>query len=571
MTRVISNSKPAAAATRSGSAAVTGDRLSTGRWLLVVSSTLWIVQAGALSYSIQQIADRNGIETIAISCSIFVVVGLLKSYLDAFASRSAYQTARQQLSTLRERAILGLARRSPINQTGPSSGEVASVMGEQAELVIPYFSRFWPARLKATIVPMVILLFVFPVSWLTALLLIAAAPLIPIFMALIGWQAKVESEKQLTAMGGLNGFLLDRLRGLATLRSLGAIDATSLELRQNANSLKTRTMSVLKIAFLSSAVLELFSALGVAMVAVYVGFSLLGDIQFGMWGRPMTLGSGLFLLLLAPAFFEPLRDLSSAWHDRAAGEAAIDALARLGGDETDIEATIANPGLGMNRRVIGAVVVEDVTYRYDDNRPLALDHVSLNVASGQHVALMGASGSGKSTLMALLAGLAEPKSGRILISGVPLSKETADGLRHRIAWIGQKPHIFAGTMARNISLGSKDMTAKDVLAALGVARLLAVAQSHGDRPLGEGGIGLSGGEIIRLAIARAAAAKDIEVILADEPTAHLDSETARQVIDSLLALAKGRTLIVATHDPVLARRMDRLVEMEWQPVSEAAE
>jgi ATP-binding cassette subfamily C protein CydD len=170
---------------------------------------------------------------------------------------------------------------------------------------------------------------VFPISWVAAIILIVAAPLIPIFMALIGWRAKAANEEMLAESGGLNAFLLDRLRGLATIRALVAVDITAQRLRTDADSLRVRTMAVLKIAFLSSAVLEFFAALGVAAIAVYVGFSLLGSIDIGTWSGKLTLTQGLFILLLAPAFFEPLRELSAVWHDRASGKAAIDALDAL--------------------------------------------------------------------------------------------------------------------------------------------------------------------------------------------------------------------------------------------------
>ena len=161
---------------------------------------------------------------------------------------------------------------------------------------------------------------------MAALILLFAAPLIPLFMAIVGWRAKAASEEQLVQLGGMNAFLLDRLRGLSTLRAFGAVEATGRQLHEHAQSLRVRTMRVLRIAFLSSAVLELFSALGVAMVAVYIGFHLLGVLRFGAWGQALSLGQALFVLLLTPAFFEPLRELSAVWHDRAAGEAALERL-----------------------------------------------------------------------------------------------------------------------------------------------------------------------------------------------------------------------------------------------------
>src|SRR5690606_36550759 len=254
------------------------------------------------------------------------VLGVLRAWMDRSGSRLAFRAARHQPSLLREKAVSALATRSPLDDSRPSSSYVASTMAEQAEAVVPYVARFQPLRWRAVIVPLAIFVCVLPLSWVAALIMLIALPLIPIFMALVGWRAKEASERQLAKMGDMNAFLLDRLRGLATIRSFDAVDRTALRLREEADLLRSRPMAVLRIAFLSSAVLELFSALGVAMVAVYVGFHFLGQLSFGVWGGQLSLTEGVFILMLAPAFFEPMRDLSAVCPDRAAGVAALEAL-----------------------------------------------------------------------------------------------------------------------------------------------------------------------------------------------------------------------------------------------------
>ncbi|MBB3406407.1 ATP-binding cassette subfamily C protein CydD [Rhizobium sp. BK316] len=540
----------------------TRSRLRSAAMLQAFAATLWIPQAGLLAWSVGRLADGGGLADILWPAVLVLLLGVVKSCLDAAGGRLAFRAARAELSKKRVAAVGLLARLSPVNAGRPASGEAASVLGEQAELIVPYLSRFQPARMKASLVPLVILVCIFPISWIAALVLLFAAPLIPIFMALIGWRAQAASEKQLVATGGLNAFLLDRLRGLATIRSLDAVDATALRLRAEAESLRTRTMAVLKIAFLSSAVLELFSALGVAMTAVYVGFSLLGEIRFGAWSGGLDLSQGLFVLLLAPAFFEPLRELSAVWHDRASGQAVLKALDGLaaGGlvlpDQQNAQVTAVSEAFDIR--------LENVGFRYRPEHVPIFDTFNLGIAAGEHVALLGASGTGKSTLMSLIAGLAPCNEGRVLIGG-------ANEGRGKMAWIGQKPHIFAGTIAGNIALGRPDIKKTDVSKALDLAKLGSVAQAYGHRPLGEAGIGLSGGEALRLAIARAACDPNIRIILADEPTAHLDAQTAAEITESLLALAKGRTLIVATHDPLLAARMHRAIRLDADRVQEAAE
>ncbi|AJC83690.1 cysteine ABC transporter ATP-binding/permease protein CydD (plasmid) [Rhizobium etli bv. phaseoli str. IE4803] len=538
--------------------------------LQALAAAIWIPQAGLLAVSVGRIADGGGLQGVVFPALGILLLGLTRSGLDAAGGRLAFHVARAELSRRRRTAVAALSTSSPIDRGRPASGKAASVLGEQAELIVPYLARFQPARMKASLVPLVILAVILPVSWIAALVLLFAAPLIPIFMALIGWRAQAASEKQLVATGGLNGFLLDRLRGLATIRALEAVDATALRLRREAESLRARTMAVLKIAFLSSAVLELFAALGVAMIAVYVGFSLLGEIRFGTWSGRLDLTEGLFILLLAPAFFEPLRELSAVWHDRAAGEAALKAMDALAAGGLSIrgsaEAATAQGTEAPHIRF------ENVDFRYAADEPLVLCGFDLDIAAGEHLALLGASGSGKSTLLSLMAGLAPCTGGRIVIGGVELADDTAALLRGGMAWIGQKPHFFAGTITGNITLGRSDIPRGDVTGALDAARLEKVAAAYGGRPLGEGGIGLSGGEALRLAIARAAYNPHLRIILADEPTAHLDAATAAEITESLLSLSRGRTLIVATHDPLLAARMHRTVRMDAEfIVREAAE
>ena len=420
--------------------------------------------------------------------------------------------------------------------------------------------RYQPTRWKVLLVPLVILAAIAPLSWLAALILLVAAPLIPLFMALVGMGAQAASRAQMVEMGGMNAFLLDRLRGLATLRALGAVDATAGRLEASAQSLRRRTMAVLRIAFLSSAVLELFSALGVAMVAAYIGFSLLGTFNFGSWGGKLTLGPGLFILLLAPAFFEPLRELAAVWHDKAAGEAGLAALADLA------EGGLAMPGHGaadaietaLEHATPPAVHLQQLRFAHAGEAPL-FDGLDLQVRPGEHLALLGASGAGKSTLLSLIAGLLPADGGAIRIADVVLDDATVAGLRRRMAWMGQRPHVFAASVSQNVTLGRAEADAGRVGAALQLAELAGVSQAQPGVMLGDGAQGLSGGEAARLALARVAIHPHADLLLVDEPTAHLDSETAAHVTEALLMLAKGKTMIVATHDPVLAARLPRRV------------
>ena len=539
--------------------------------LQAAGALLWLPQAGLIAFAIGRIAGGGGLRDALLPAMGVLALGTARAMLDALGGRKAFQAARESLSRRRAAAIAALAAGSPLDRGRPASGLAASVVTEQAEALVPYLARFAPARFKATVVPLVILCAVLPLSWVAALVLLLAAPLIPVFMALIGWRAKAASEAQLAEAGNLNAFLLDRLRGLATIRALDAVDATALRLRGNAEDLRARTMAVLRIAFLSSAVLELFSALGVALVAVYVGFHLLDALPFGAWSEKLGLSEGLFILLLAPAFFEPLRELSSVWHDRAAGQAAIAALDGLSRGGL---ALVDDAGPDRDMRPIRSDAVdvraERLSFRHAGTGDAVLDGFDLRVAAGEHVAILGPSGSGKSTLLALVAGLAPADGGEILVGGTRLGPDSAAGLRRRMAWIGQRPHLFAGTLSGNVGLGRPGLDAGAIADVLHMAALDGLAAARPGAPVGEGGAGLSGGEGLRLALARGAANPLAGLILADEPTAHLDAGTAREITERLLAFAAGRTLLVATHDPVLAARMDRVVRLDLERLEGAA-
>ena len=583
-------------------------RLDAACLIHALSPLLWIPQAALLALGVARLQSGAGLSGVVWPAAGIVVAGLLRAWLDAWSSTRMFESARSHLSLWRERAITSLSARSPLDRSRLHAGTAASVLAEQAEAILPWLTRYHGAMWRVRLMPLVILLPVAWYSWAAATVLITAAPLIPLFMVLVGWRARAASEAQWLQMSSMNAFLLDRLRGLPTLRALGSVQATARRLRASAEDLRQRTMRVLRIAFLSSAVLELFSALGVAMVAAYVGFHLLGYLEFGAWGGRLTLGEGLFILLLAPAFFEPLRELAAVWHDRAAGVAAMDALERLNENGLPLldEAPAAQPGAekaatdsvppalhdrpapdavkpasvkaasvkpasvnpASPQHPAPGVLLTDLGFAFPDEKPV-FQGFSLAVRPGEHVALVGGSGTGKTVLMSLLAGLLVPTSGRIEIDGQTLGPDTVRALRERMAWMGQRAHVFAAPVRDNIALGRPTVDDERVRQAITKARLDTVAQAHPGISLGEGGTGLSGGEAARLALARLIAAPEADLLLADEPTAHLDSETADQVAESLVTLARGRTLIVATHDPRLAARMDRVVQLPT-PDPEAA-
>ncbi len=540
-------------------------RPQPGTAWLVLSSLLWLPQAAVIAWAVQCFANGQALQYLWLQVLAVAALGVLRALCEGRGTRITYVHARTQVSALRRQALEAVMRTSPLDRQRAASGLAASALAEQAEAIVPWLSRYQPAQWRVMVVTPAIALAVATQSWLAALILLCAAPLIPLFMAIVGWRAKAASEAQMVELGQMNAFLLDRLRGLSTLRALHAVPNTAHRLRAHSESLRVRTMRVLRIAFLSSAVLELFSALGVAMVAMYVGFHLLGNLPFGAWGQKLSLGQALWVLMLAPSFFDPLRELSAVWHDRAAGQAAMQGLQALGQQRLPLPAALVTDtpvaSVDAQAQAHEAITVQAQQLDIAVDGEAALAPLDMHIHAGEHVAVWAPSGAGKSVLLAQLAGLLPVAAEQLLLDGQPVSDARWPALRACMAWMGQQAHIFAGSVQHNVALGREGVQASAVAQALEQAGLsLALAQRQGSS-LGEGGQGLSGGEAVRLALARMAVHQHAGLWLVDEPTAHLDPETAQQVMHQLRALARGKTLVVATHDPALAALMDRTIHL----------
>lgn len=524
-----------------------------------ISALLWIPQAWFAASLIAGLLEQATPREVTTKLVTFVILGGLRIGLDHFAQTRLTRDARHSVAGVRQRLLDREAERSPSDTARPEAGALAALLTEKLDILIPALTRYQPAMMRVRAVPPIILGLALWHSWAVALVLLVAGPLIPVFQALIGMAAKQASARQLDEVSSLNTLLLDRLRALPDLRLLGAVNRMTEEFHEKADTLRDQTMAVLRLAFLSSTVLELFSAIGVAMVAVYVGFLLLGQIDFGYWAAPLTPTEGIWLLMLAPTFFEPLRELAAAWHDKAAADAVTDELDTLeargllplpGGKA---RATALNGAAHIRTRSCGIKAAEHWIAFPD-----------LDIPPGARVALTGASGSGKSSLLACLAALRIPDLGRIEVAGQLLDPETAAAWRARLGWLPQEVHFLNRSLLGNLRLDGGQADAATVQTALRKAQadhIVARLPRGLHTRLGETGVGVSGGEARRLLIARLWLSQ-ADVILADEPTADLDRATADAVIDGLLELtAAGRTLIVATHDTVLAEHMDQIISL----------
>lgn len=519
--------------------------------LSVLSGLIWPLQAAALAWAISGWAVGELART-PWAALVFGLGGLARALLDHRAGARLFDSADRTVA--RERAAL--IRREARARAETGSAEIAALVVQKIPFLQPWITRYYVAMIRVAVLPGVLLVLTFWHSWVAGLVLLVTGPLIPVFMALVGMAAEQASRRQMDEIGSMNAMLMERLSAMLDIRLLGAADRATAEFAGRAEALRGRTMAVLRVAFLSSTVLELFSAIGVALVAVFVGFTLLGEIGFGSWNTPLTLGEGIFLLLLAPEFFQPFRDLAAAWHDRAAGLSVVTDLETM--DMAERVSFVGEARAGVPLPGPLRVDIRDAVATLP-GRDVPLP--DLRLTAGEAVALTGPTGAGKSTALAAIAGLVPLTSGRVTVCGRPLDATTADGWRARIALVPQRPHFPDMTLRDWLDPGG---LAVDPWPALGMAEAGGIVRRlpQGlDTRLGETGGGVSGGEARRLMIARAVLGGR-ELILADEPTADLDPDTARRLIEALGHLRRdGRTLIVATHDPALAAAMDRCVEV----------
>ena len=501
---------------------------------------------------------------------------LLRACIGWAGERAGADASERIKCHVRQSLFRRLVQKGPYWSRGKASGELASAVVDQVEALDGFFAKYLPAMAAAAMLPVAFSVVLLPVDVIAGLVLLITAPLIPLFMALVGWGAQGASRRHLRAFARLSGFFADRLRGLSTLKLYGRAQAEAESVVAASDALRQRTMSVLRIAFLSSAVLEFFAALGVAGVAVYIGLTYLGFLDV-RW-TPLTLQAGLFCLLMAPEVYAPLRQFAAHYHDRAAALAAVTQIAALfdglpdDAQDAARDAAADGPAPAHAARVAQGAQVAIAGLRVDaPGRGVAvLSDAALTLAPGEHVALMGPSGVGKSTLIEAIARL-RPAHGDIRIDGLPLAQWDEAALRRRVALIGQRPQLLAGSIADNIRLGRPDATDAQVLDAARRACVLEFA--HGlpqglDTPLGSRGHGLSGGQAQRVALARLFL-RDPGLILLDEPTAHLDDTTQARVLDEILAFSAGRTLLLATHAPAVAARFARVARVTRGKVNDA--
>ena len=499
--------------------------------LLVVAQAALLAHVGAAAVE-HRAPLRQALPWLLALLPVFA----LRFALVRGAERVAFRAGASLRQQLRRRLLDHVQRLGPLWLRAQQRGDLLNSLVNGIEALEAYFARYLPTARVTALVPAAILLVVFPVDWISGLVLLLTAPLIPLFMWLIGRGAEDMNQQQWQRLARLSARFLDTLQGLVSLKLLGAGRREAQVVEQVSEEYRAATMRVLRVAFLSSVVLEFLSTVSIALVAVLIGFRL-------MWGQ-MHFEQGFFVLLLAPEYYAPLRALGGVYHLR------MDAIGAAQRIQPVLDTAAAPPVAGAAAPPAGAPELrfEDLHFAYDDGRE-SLRGCSFEAAAGKVTALVGASGSGKSTLLGLLLGLGRPQRGRIVVSGVALGELDEQAWLQRIAVVPQRPHLFAASVADNLRLARPDA---DVAAMRRAARAAAAEEFIDALPqgfdtlLGERGAGLSGGQAQRLALARALL-RDSPLLLLDEATASLDARSQQQVMDSLRQELRGRTVLMAAH------------------------
>jgi ATP-binding cassette, subfamily C, bacterial CydD len=517
------------------------------------SGLLLMVQAALLAWTLSAVVmDGAGLGRVWPALAAIPLVIALRFVLIRLAERVAFSAAATMRVTLRGELLRKLQTLGPMWLRGEASGALATHLVQGIEALEGYYARWLPGRALTVMLPFAILVIVFPVDWYSGVVLLVTAPLIPLFMILLGKSAAEANRRQWKLLAVLGARFLDSLQGITTLKLFNAGRREASVVARLSEAYRSSTMRVLRVAFLSSVVLEFLATLGIAVVAVLVGFHL-------FYGK-ITLLRGLFVLLLAPEFYMPLRTLGSQYHERLDAIAAAERIMEI----IDLPAPAGSSERAPLPAAQGYTIrFDDVSHAWSPARP-ALDQLSFVAEAGRITALVGHSGAGKSTVLNLLLGFARATSGTISINGQRLDETDLDDWRARVAWVPQRAHVFAGTVLQNLLIARPDADFAAVRAAALDAGADDFIQSlpHGyDTELGERGVGLSGGQIQRLALARAFL-KDAPVLLLDEPTASLDVHTQESIHDSLRRLARGRTVLLIAHRMSTVALADTIVVME---------
>ncbi|ABM05138.1 ABC transporter for cysteine ATP-binding protein [Psychromonas ingrahamii 37] len=476
--------------------------------------------------------------------------------------RSGFEAGKRLRLQIRSAVLDKISELGPAFIKGKPAGSWASIVLEQVEDLHDFYARYLPQMILAGFIPLTILVVVFPLNWAAGLILLCTAPLIPIFMIFVGEGAADANRKNFSAMAQLSGHFMDRLKGLHTLKLFNRGEAEGKDIEAASESFRKKTMSVLRIAFLSSAVLEFFAAISIALLAIYFGFSFLGHFDFGDYDAGFSLFVGMFVLMLAPEFYQPLRDMGTHYHAKAQAIGAAEELMELLEYNVEtIEQTTSSTEKSTTIKTINwhaglEIIASDFTVKSHSGITLT-GPLSFQLNNGQHMAIVGPSGAGKSSLLNALLGFL-PYQGSLKINGVELNELPVSQWRAHLAWLGQDPQLFHGTVRDNVTMASADIEDERVRSLLAKAKVLDFVnqQTLGlDHPIGEQMAGVSVGQAQRIALARALG-QEAALFLLDEPTAGLDRHNEQAVLSALRDAMTNSSCLMVTH------RLDQLQQMD---------
>ncbi|PML53658.1 heme ABC transporter permease/ATP-binding protein CydD [Vibrio lentus] len=533
------------------------------RWLMiaislgVLSSVFLIAQAALLASILHQLI----IENVDKSELVGHFAGLALSVVGRAGCTwgreiAGYRCGEQIRVYIRQLILDKLRELGPAYIKGKPAGTWATLLLEQVEDMQDFFSRYLPQMSLSVMIPFIILVVVFPVNWAAGLIFLLTAPLVPMFMALVGMKAADANRKNFKALQRLSGHFYDRLQSMTTIRLFDRTNAETEVLKGASEVFRTRTMDVLKIAFLSSAVLEFFTSISIAMTAVYFGFTYIGELNFGHYGASITLFAGLFILILAPEFYQPLRDLGTFYHAKQQAVGAAESIVEfLETDITKVKSGNAqlDPAQGIN------IEATDLKVLSPEGVQL-VGPISFALNTRQSTALVGPSGAGKTSLINAILGFM-PYEGSLKINGIELRDLDLASWRKTISWVGQNPLLLHGSIRDNVTLGKHDIADQVVENALEQSFASEFVNEHGlDYMISDRSGGLSVGQSQRLALARAMI-QDGQFWLLDEPTASLDTRSEQLVMKGINSNIESRTALLVTHQLAPLKSVDNILVM----------
>lgn len=526
--------------------------------LATLSALILVVQTYFLATLLDKLIMQNVPRDELIPYFLGLIIGFgMRAIILWVREKIGFRSGQLLRNHIRQKILDKIHLVGPATINQKPAGSWASIMLEQVENLHNFYARFLPQQSLSAIVPVVIFIAVFPLNWAAGLILMITAPLVPLFMIIVGIAAADNSQKNMDTLSRLSAQFLDRLRGLETLRLFNRTSEQTEHIENATEDFRETTMDVLKLAFLSSAVLEFFTSISIALMAVYFGFSYLGQIEFGTYNAPLTLFTGFFCLILAPEFYQPLRDLGTYYHDRAAGIGAANAIVDF------LEEDFLT--VHQNEKVISlesAVEISAENLVVLSTQGSALTQpLNFQIPANHNVALVGQSGAGKTSLINAILGFL-PYKGSLKINGQELRESNLADWRKHIAWVGQNPLLLQGTIKENLLLGDIQANDEEINQALIRSQAKEFTDKLGlHHEIKDGGLGVSVGQAQRLAIARALLRKG-DLLLLDEPTASLDAQSENLVLHALNEASQHQTTLMITHRIEDLKQCDQIFVMQ---------